>query len=152
MPSLLLPKPRLQTGTRPSSPGRGPPRSSYSERPSRRGPRWQPSYLERRVHPNPGRTGSTSACPVVTSKSTCNQQQQLQQQQQCALQPRTAPPGPRTPGLPSSIFSCQHHVSTSATAKWAAGDLEISEQAQQSPHSEYKPLTRSFAPTSASFV
>lgn len=128
IPSFLLPQPRFQTGACPSSLGHRASRSSYSERLSRRGPWWQPSYLSRRVYPDQRRKGSTSTCPVVTSKSTCNQQQQQQQlQQQCALQPRPAPPRARTPGLPSSIVSCQHHVSTSATAKWAAGNLEIPE-------------------------
>lgn len=117
VPSLLLPQPQFQTGASATSPGHGASRSSYPERPSHWGPRWQPSYLSRGMYPYQGRKSSTSTCPVVTSKSTCNQQQQLQQQ--CALQPRPAPPRAGTPGSPSSSFSCQQHVSTSATAKWA---------------------------------
>lgn len=142
VPTLLLPQPRLQGGACSTLPGHGASWSSQPERPSHWGPRWQPSYLSHCIYPNEGRQRATLTRPVVTSKPTCNQQQQ-QQQQQCALQPLPASSRAGAPGSPSPTSSCQQHLSTSATAKWAPRGMEIPEQAQQSlPRVRHLPASR----------
>lgn len=126
--SPLLPQPKLQTGRSSTLPHHG--ASSWPSQPERTShwrPTWQPSYSPQCINPNEGGQRSTPPRPIITSKPSCNQQQQ-----QCALQPLPASSRAGAPGPPSSTSSCQQHLSTSATAKWAPRGLEIPEQTQQS--------------------